>query len=399
MRDGTTLVVGATGTLGSAIVRAVRTVSVGRIVATTRQVNPPLPEGVEALRVDLLDREAVGEALRQVAPIDCLLYAGLYAHPTTSTPREGLQRRRLVHQTGGMLRWWGWIPGLRQAVYRQVAQLANASTPGRENERMFDAVLDAAGQDPHRLQHVGLVTGGKAYGMHLSPHLYPQFRSVMRETDPQAPGPNFYVHQEGRLVDLAHRRGYSFTISRPSYVIGWAGSQGFSLLKAIVAFATLRADEGVPLVFPGDAATADAVFSWCDSEQVGAFHAWALSSPEAHGHIFNVSNGDPRSLRELWPVIADAFGMTWEFRDEGFPAVAYLREQAPRWPEVARQLGDASLAGAHVAEQLANLAVHDWDTTYDLTRLRQAGFLRRVDSAEMFQRWIRRLEERRRARV
>lgn len=397
MSEGTVVVVGATGTLGSAISSAVRASETGRVVATTRSASRVLPREVERLQVDLLNPGDVRDALRRVGPVRSIVYSALFAPSAPPSSMEAPQRRMAVRRAGALLSWMGWVPGLTSALYTRVSRLSLASTAGRENERMFDAVLSAAEQSPHNLEHVGLVTGGKAYGMHLTPYLYPGFASTMREDDPRAPGPCFYYEQEDRLVEGARRHGYRFTISRPSYVVGFAPSRTFSLLKAIVAFAALRKAEGKTLVFPGDAAAADAVFSWCDSEQVAALHQWALHAPSAVGRVFNVSNGDPRSFRELWPVIAEALDMTPEFLADGFPVSAYVADRESRWVDLCER---ASLVVSPEEawappDNLANLATHDWDTRYDLSRLRQAGFTRAVDSAEMFRRWIGRLRERR----
>ncbi|MCG8423348.1 MAG: NAD-dependent epimerase/dehydratase family protein [Proteobacteria bacterium] len=386
------LVIGATGTIGSAITKALIAANGWRVLATTRRTEPGLPDGVTPLVVDVLDRDALRAALATHS-VTHVFYAALFSNPRTRRPREFDEMRRLLGLIGKMYRTLGWIPGLRGQILKAIALNSASQTPGNENERMFENVLAIVEASPHRLQHVGLVTGGKTYGMHLTPYVYPDWRELMREDTPRAPGPNFYYNQEDRLAEGARTCGYSYTISRPPFVIGFADSVSFSVLSSLAVYAALLKEQGRPLIFPGDVAAANNVYNWCDAEQIAALHLWAVEQPRAHNEAFNVDNDDPQPFRTLWPRIADALEMTPEFREQGFKVTAFMREHRHRWPQIvaAHDLQDISYARMTSDDQMAILVMHDWDMRYDLRKLRAAGFTRRVDSAEMFDRWITRL--------
>lgn len=389
----TVLVVGGTGTVGASVVEAFRAKGDVRVLVTTRDAAKVLPDGVEPVVVDLLDEESVRTAVRGLDPVDVLIYAALYPTAPKRKLLEADASRRQMRMTKGLLGALGWVPGMRASIHKAAARASNAWSPGNENVRMFESVLGAV-EEHHSLQHVGLVTGGKAYGMHLTPYLYRDWSGTMHEGLPLAPGPNFYFDQEDRLEAGAERHGYGYLVSRPSYVVGHAPGAAYSVLNTLAVYATLLLHEGRPLVFPGDERAADTVFSWCDAELIGALHCWGVMQARERRQILNISNGDPKSLREIWPVLAACFGMEPRFEPQPMAVGAYLEQGRERWPAVVRAFGLQHVPYDRLTspEQLAGLMAHDWDTRYDLRRLREAGFEETRDSVEMFSRWIQRLQ-------
>ncbi len=391
------LVVGGTGTIGSAVLRSlIKSNTNDQIIATTRRATNPFPAGVQSLQVDLLtDPDHIRTSLASLPPITHLIYAGLFVDPAQESPQSYRTMRRLVKGTGWVYSNFGWIPNLRTTIEQTIAHSTFATTKGKENEKMLDNILTALEQPPHQLQHVGLITGGKFYGMHLSPYIHLDWRTTMREDDPPAPEPNFYYFQEARVQTGAQQHGYAFTISRPPYIVGYSDSVGFNLLKSIAIYATLLKEQGLPLIFPGDTAAADAIYAWCDVDLVGHLHAWALDTPTAHNNIFNISNGNPSSLRQVWPDIAAALDMEASFDTPPPPSRQVFKNGRTQWPQIVAKynLRDIPFEQLTKGDSLNLMCTTDWDTHYDLSRLRQAGFTQQADSGAVFRKWIAKLRQ------
>ncbi len=88
----------------------------------------------------------------------------------------------------------------------------------------------------------------------------------------------------------------------------WGEAQGGNMnaLPALGVYAALLRAEGQPLHWPGGAAP---ISEAVDADLLARVLAWAAIDPSAANETFNVTNGDVYTLRNVWPVLADAFGM------------------------------------------------------------------------------------------
>jgi nucleoside-diphosphate-sugar epimerase len=189
------------------------------------------------------------------------------------------------------------------AVYEKPSLVAGWSDPEQmtTNRRMLDHVLGplaAAGS----LEHVTLMQGTKAYGVHLHPIPVPA-----RERYPRDAHENFYWHQEDRLRGLADRAGFAWTILRPVQVVGPAYGVAYCTPPVIGAFAALCAETGMPFGFPGG--SINPVKQAADVRVVAQAIRWAATAPAARGEHFNLTNGEVFSWQQLWPVFAEAMGV------------------------------------------------------------------------------------------
>jgi nucleoside-diphosphate-sugar epimerase len=95
----------------------------------------------------------------------------------------------------------------------------------------------------------------------------------------------------------------------------------------------LRREAGLPLSFPGGDPF---VFEMVDTDLFARAFEWAADAPTARNEIFNITNGDVFVWRELWPAIADAFGMK-----VGQPEPLSLAQELPahagEWAEIVRK--------------------------------------------------------------
>ncbi|GAB7192923.1 SDR family oxidoreductase [Kineococcus sp. NUM-3379] len=337
---GTVLVAGVGGVIGR-YAAAEHARQGHRVVGLSRRVPDDLPTGVEHRAVDLAG--AAPGALDGVDDVTHLVFA---AYVETGSPAE--------------------------LVAPNVALLQGA--------------LDLA-QGAGNLQHVTLYQGGKAYGAHLG-----AFRTPAKESDPRLLAPNFYYAQEDVLRERAARDGFAVTVLRPEAVIGYATGNPMNLLMAVAVYGSLCAASGVPLSFPGSRAAYEALYQSTDAELLARATVWAGRSPAADGQVFNVTNGDQYRWANLWPKLADAFGV-----GVGHPLTSPLAETVSDKEPVWRRLVERHGLRPTPWEDLVRwpFAEFIWNSGYDnvssTIRIRQAGFADCLDSEDRYLELVERL--------
>ena len=351
------LVAGASGVIGEAACAAFARAG-WRVFALSRRP----PEGCEGLDVthvaaDLRDPAATAAAIAPLPAMDRLVYAALFEKP-------------------GLVQ--GWFE--RDQMETNLAMLRNLTEP-----------LAAKGG----LAHASLLQGTKAYGAHHHPIPVPA-----RERAPRDAHENFYWLQEDYLREAAARHGFSWTIWRPQLVVGGAVGAAMNLAPVIGAFAALAAEEGVPFGFPGGAPY---VWEAVDAALIARACLWAAESPAARDEIFNITNGDVFSWRDLWPALAAALGVE-AGPDAPIRLAEWLPARAAVWDRIVARHGlrplplSAVLGESHHYADLCfafGEAESRPPTFLSAIKLRQAGFHDVVDTEEMFLRWLRVLADRR----
>ncbi len=264
------------------------------------------------------------------------------------------------------------------------------------NLRMFRHALDpllAAHGDT--VEHVSLLQGAKAYALHVGKSPIPA-----KERAPRDRHDNFYFLQEDALLELAGRHGFGWTILRPQVVYGESFASPMNLLPAIGVYASLERERGRPLSFPGGGR---AVHEAVDARLLARVLAWAADAPAARNETFNVTNGDVFDWHDVWPTIADAFGM-----DVGEPNPQRLATTMParadEWSALVdrhglrspRVLGDFVGGSWQYADILfAGSERRSLPALLSTVKLRQAGFGECIDTEDMFRDWFARFRERR----
>lgn len=383
------LVTGATGIAGAAIARHLAHTD-WRVIALSRRALPYAHPNITSLHADLTDPAAVRAALAPY-PITHLFHAAFapLRKPHTNSTYQGL--RRMLRLMKPFVPFIEAVGPLRNGFYTQIANTAAAYDPQKTNLRLLRNAVDAL----PTLQHVGLVTGGKVYGMHLSPYLHRRWQTPFQEDGPRAPGPNFYYDQEDYLRGEVAARGVTWTIVRPAYLIGENPQAAFNTLIALGVYAALLRANGLPLIFPADPAAADCLYQFSDAGLVARLLAWAAQTPAAHNQALNAVNGPAVRWRDLWPSIAANLSMVGEIRAAGFSARALLGANAGTWDRLVRDHGlQPYRLPDLVPSDFFDLAmVQDWDTPFSLEKVRGLGFTETVDNAEMFSRAFHRLRE------
>ena len=98
------------------------------------------------------------------------------------------------------------------------------------------------------MQHVSLLQGTKAYGVHHPASTARMYLS--RCGSGRGPNTNFYWLQEDDLGAAAHP-AWALTIFRPTVVYGAMGLVNMNPLPAIAVYAALQRAPDEPLHFPG----------------------------------------------------------------------------------------------------------------------------------------------------
>ncbi len=353
-RSGTVLVAGATGVVGSAAARCFAAAG-WRVIGISRR--RPDIEGVTGEAVDLTDAAACRALVERHPDVSHLVFAALHEEP-------------------------GLVPGWYEPsqMARNLTLLANLLGP-----------LKAGG----RLRHVSLLQGTKAYGAHVEPMRVPG-----RERSPRHPHANFYWLQEDHLRAEQLGEPWSFTILRPQIVFGDAFGSNMNAVPAFGVYAALLRAEGRPLHYPGGA---EFLTEAVDADLLARVLLWAAQTPAAQGQTFNVTNGDVFTLRNVWPVIADAFGME-PGDDVPMSMARELPGRAGEWASLHARFGlrsplplDAFVGQGFVYADVIS-AVGSTSprppTLLSTVKLRQAGFGECVDTEDMFARLITTFQDR-----
>ena len=346
------LVAGASGLVGAAAVEQMA--ADGRdVIAVSRRPPEPVRAGtVRHLPVDLTDARACREALGELNDVTHVVYAALYEKP-------------------------GLIAGWREADQMET------------NLSMLRNLMEPLAGAAEGLRHVTLLQGTKAYGAHVKPKI----PIPARERAPRDDHANFYWLQEDYLRAKAQSHGFAWTIFRPQIIVGAGWGVAMNPLRAIGAYAAIRRELGRPFAYPGGAAH---VMEMVDPRLLGAAFAWAAEAPAATNETFNITNGDVYAWPEVWPALADAFGMETG-PDEPLRLAEYLPAHAEVWDRIVAREGLRPIPllpflgeSHHYADALLRPGVTATalPILVSTIKLRQAGFAGCFDTEDTLRHWL-----------
>lgn len=248
------------------------------------------------------------------------------------------------------------------------------------NTMMLRHTLDALQGAP--LEHVTLMQGTKAYGVHTGrPMLVPA-----REQDAVRDHANFYFDQQDLVAQQAQREGFRWTIFRPQIVLGVALGSAMNAVATLGVYAVLSRALGRPLSYPGH----PHLLTECtDARLVAAAIEWAWGEPRAHGEAFNVANGDVIVWGTLFERLAHHLAMPL-----GEPSEVRLSEEMPRHAALWRRIAEREGLRVSDLNALVGLSWQYAEATWASRRpfpvpplvstikLRQFGFGQCIDSED-----------------
>jgi nucleoside-diphosphate-sugar epimerase len=348
------LIAGASGLIGRAAIEHFAALDDWDVVGVSRRVPDDLVGGADLLSVDLTDPGACNATFGRMADITHLVFAALYEKP-------------------------GLISGWREKDQMEInlAMLRN----------LFEPLERAA----RGLQHVSLLQGTKAYGIHIHPIEVPA-----RERWPRDDHENFYWLQEDFLRDRQAGRHWRWTILRPQIVFGHAVGSPMNPIAALGVHGAICRERGRPFGYPGGP---PCVQEAVDARIVARMLEWAATTPACGNETFNVTNGDVFVWPHVWPAIAEALGV-----EAGPPAPRLLQremlEASATWDAIVdryglQPYGMRELVGDSFA-YLDAIMASGRDraappTIVSTVKARQFGFHDCTDTEDMFAYWFDRL--------
>jgi nucleoside-diphosphate-sugar epimerase len=348
---GKVLVAGALGIVGRAAMA--QFAAEGREAIGLSRRAPP--EGLPGryIAVDLTDSADCREKLSGIGEVSHLVYAALFEKPDL---KAGWTETDQIATNGAMLR------------------------------NLLDA-LEGKG-----LRHVTLLQGAKAYGGHLGQGPVPA-----RERSPRHMHPNFYWVQEDTLRARSGEGGWSWTVFRPQVILGHAPGSAMNVVAAIGAYAAIARALGQPLSYPG---TGERITEATDVRLLAEAISWAGETEAARAEIFNITNGDVLLWQQLWPVVAECFGMAMGLA-QPMPLATVMPPLEEVWQGIVREhgLSPSTLAGLVGSSwQFLDFTVSRTYATSSLLstiKLRQAGFGGCIDSEDSLRWHLRDLQRQR----
>ena len=323
------LVVGASGIIGNAVVRELKNRPDWKVRALPRT----FIDGVETIKADLLDAEATRQALQGAGDTTHVFYAALKGS-------QDLAQEEAIN--GAMLR------------------------------NLLDG-LKAVGAPLQRVVHY---QGAKVYGVHLGYAHAPFY-----EDDPRHLSPNFYYVQEDLLRERAAAGDFEWTILRPDVVVGDIAGNPMNIAMVLGAFAALSREAGLPLRFPGTPKVYDGVLAQTtDAGWMARASVWAALDPAARNEAFNLV-GEPFRWERIWHAVARNFGIEVA-APQPFSLARQMPSQAAAWERLAREHGLQSTPYEKlVAWPFGDFIFNtEFDMISDMGKIRRAGFTEAVQT-------------------
>lgn len=263
------------------------------------------------------------------------------------------------------------------AAYQDRPSWAELVAP---NLAMLVNVVNAIEPIAPSLEHISLMQGYKVYGAHLGP-----FKTPARETDANHMPPEFNIDQQDFLEALQKGKSWNWSALRPSVVIGFALGNPMNLASVIAVYASMSKELGIPLRFPGKPGAYDSLLEMTDAGLLARATVFIATNPQCGNQAFNINNGDLFRWSELWPRIAQYFGL-----DVAPPLPMSLNvimaDKAKLWEQMVEKHGLAPTPYSDVSAWGFGDFVFGWDYDFfaDGTKLRRAGFHEYIHTEEMF---------------
>lgn len=352
----TVLIAGASGLVGAACVDRFLDDDWNVIAVSRREPEVSSDKAFQHVPLDLRDEAATRAGVADLSAVTHVVYTAVFEKPGLIT---------------------GWTE--QDQMDTNLAMLRN----------LIEPISEVAS-----LEHVTILQGTKAYGIHLHP-----VRIPARERFPRDDHANFYWLQEDYMKQKSAADDFKFTIMRPQLIIGPNTGVVMNLPPVIGAYAAICKEEGRPFGFPGGISY---VWEAVDARLVAGAIRWAAEEPAAHGQHFNLTNGEVFEWRDLWPALAEALGVEVG-PDEPVSLGEYLPQKADVWDAIVAKHGlrknkmEDLLGESHFYADfcMAYGATEPPPAAFVSTvKIKQAGFTETYDTEESFVHWIKVLQDR-----
>ena len=339
MADQTALISGVTGVVGARVASQLAQMGDWTLYGISRSVpnkDNRIPS-VDYIALDLNDRAACAKLVAGLSEVTHFFNASRYQHITTQPE------------------------------------------PIDINTQMFLNLLDPL-DAKHPLRHVHIVQGSKYYGSTAGP-----FPTPARETDPRSLLDTFYFTQEDTVIARSNARTWTWSASRPHAICDPSPGIVRSLARLIGVYAAICKDLGLPLSFPGTPENYCAIYQCTEASHLAKAIIWMSTQAHCGNQAFNVTNGDYIRWANLWPRIAEYFGMHCGPVKTIKLALA-MADKGAVWDRIVARHGLRRIPFVEAAIWSYGDFIFTpyWDMMSSTTKLRQFGFADVVDTETMF---------------
>jgi nucleoside-diphosphate-sugar epimerase len=272
---------------------------------------------------------------------------------------------------------------LRDITNIYFAAYAPAETPQKEvqtNLAMLSNLVSAIDNASHHLKHVCIVHGSKWYGNHLGP-----YKTPARENDPRHMPPNFYYDQQDWIQDFQKGKAWTWTTYRPHGLCGVSVGSAMNQLMALAVYASISKELGLSLRFPGKPGAFSAVYQFTDARLLARAMIWGSERKLFTNRAFNLTNGDVDRWENIWPEIANSFGLE-PGGVQNISLAAFMADKQPIWDRLVKRHG----LRHYELSKLVNWQFADWvyssefDQISSLDAFRQTGWSENLRADIMF---------------
>jgi nucleoside-diphosphate-sugar epimerase len=330
------LIVGASGLVGGNLLNRLASDKSWDVITLSRR--PPLgaPAGVRHLAVDLLDAQQCRNAATELVEVTHMFFCA-----------RSVEENYVIK-----------VDANRLIV-----------------ENLLDAMLPVA----LKLEHVQIIHGMKWYGSNLGP-----YRQPAKESHARLQGKNCYYEQLDALIARQKGQTWSWSTLRPHFICGVSVGSPSNPLSTLGAYAAILKEMGRPLDFPGPKGAFHATLNITDVRLLTQAMQWAATEPRCANEAFNIVNGDNFCWRDVWPMLAEHFGMA-----EGVVSTVKLRDfmidKEVIWAAIAEKHGLNAKSMTDIADWAFADVMFDgsWDQTASVVKAHRFGFIGMVDTEEM----------------
>ena len=247
------------------------------------------------------------------------------------------------------------------------------------NTAMLVNVVHAL-QSSASLAHVHAVHGSKYYGHQLGPVPVP-----LTEETPRAPNRNFYFEQEDFLREQSRGARWSYSTTRPHSFCDPAIDYARSASMVLAVYAAVQRELVLTLDFPGIAKSFTVPTQFTDTSLLARAIAWMATEPRCANQSFNLLNGDYPRWEDLWPRIAQYFGMP-AGGPRNVKLADYMQDKGAVWDAIVRKHGlrETKLDAIALWPYGDYLFRPEWEIRSSLDKVRALGFTEAVDTGDMF---------------
>lgn len=267
-------------------------------------------------------------------------------------------------------------------LYGTVSYLAGSGRNER-NPKWLGNVIDGLVESGCKIKHFALGCGGKWFGMHIGPDLWPGYSTPYYEDKTKGPGPLSYFDAQEFVAERGEKYGFTHSVVLPSFIIGRCPelsprTQSFGLAFAV--YSCLLKAKGLSLMYPGNLGSYNAKIQLSTSNKIADVMIW--SSTHNSNQIFNVTSCPPFSWSEVWSSLGDYFGIPTDGPKPdtelaGISSADKVGIEAEYlWNKMVEQYGLQKLPLSHVfnADFLDKSFMAHWDSIFSSDKLREFGY-------------------------